>query len=763
VTLNTIGSFTLTATDITDGAKSSDTTPAITVQDPTLVWKGGASNLWNPTALNWLNPLSTPVAFTPGAIALFNDTPAPLGVDIVGTVTPVSTSVDSTNNYTLGSTSGGLIGGTGGLTKAGTGTLTLTTANTYGGDTAINAGKLNAGNNSAFGSTGTVTLGNTGATLELANSIVIDRPLTLSNTGDKKTLSLVAGATTGAYSGAITNSETTAGNFELSVGTPGALTLSGAVAGNTLTKTGDGTLILSGAADNVGLILNATAGEVQLGKTSGSGVRAVSGISGISSGATVKLTGTGGDQILGGGTAGQGINGLAAGGTLNLNGNSESVSFLFGAGYSGGVVDGGSGTVTFTVGESNVASWFPGEIKNSSGTLSLVKVGTNTVTLIGANTYSGTTEIKNGALLLTYGDDRLPVTTAVILGSGPDSATLRLGSSNTVSDPKPGTACNQTITSLTTSGTGTANAVIGGKASVISTLTLNNSDAVVYGGRLGGAGTHDNELALTKSGAGTFTFSGTGTYKGNTTVSAGTLELAETGQLRFVLGASSGSNNRLTGTGTATINGDFVIDTTAAEALPSGTWTLEDVSTLTGGAYGSTFSVIGFTDAGGDKWTKANGAKTYIFDETTGILILVSDPFTAWAGAGVNFDDDANNDGVDNGLAWFLGATDEDASATGLLPKSTQNAGALVLEFYCLAGTARGTAVFEVQYSNDLGQSDVWAGTVVPATVGTFTDGIVDFEITDPEPAGGLLKVVATIPLTEAAAGKLFGRIVGVK
>ena len=48
------------------------------------------------------------------------------------------------------------------------------------------------------------------------------------------------------------------------------------------------------------------------------------------------------------------------------------------------------------------------------------------------------------------------------------------------------------------------------------------------------------------------------------------------------------------------------IGTTAADALASGTWTLEDVGTL-GGAFGSSFSVVGFTEAGGDKWTRTNG------------------------------------------------------------------------------------------------------------------------------------------------------------
>jgi hypothetical protein len=45
-----------------------------------------------------------------------------------------------------------------------------------------------------------------------------------------------------------------------------------------------------------------------------------------------------------------------------------------------------------------------------------------------------------------------------------------------------------------------------------------------------------------------------------------------------------------------------------------------------------------------------------------------ANPFATWAGVGVTFDADANNDGVDNGLAWVLGAANKDANAIALLP-----------------------------------------------------------------------------------------------
>jgi fibronectin-binding autotransporter adhesin len=126
---------------------------------------------------------------------------------------------------------------------------------------------------------------------------------------------------------------------------------------------------------------------------------------------------------------------------------------------------------------------------------------------------------------------------------------------------------------------------------------------------------------LVKNGLGTVELGAVNTYSGNTTVNAGTLQLLNGAALKFVLGATSGTTNNITGAGTVIIEGNFDIDRTAALPLTSGTWVLENVSTLVS-AYGSTFSVVGFDDIGSDKWRKTEGAKQWTFDETTGTLTL---------------------------------------------------------------------------------------------------------------------------------------------
>lgn len=136
--------------------------------------------------------------------------------------------------------------------KSGTGLLILSGDNTNSGMTNIIAGTLRAAHDNAFG-TGSVLLGNSDATLELAGGITINRPLTVSNTGNKKSISLQNGATTGDYAGPILISETTSANFELTSSTGQTLTVSGKIsgtAGAAVSKTGPGTLLLSGENDH---------------------------------------------------------------------------------------------------------------------------------------------------------------------------------------------------------------------------------------------------------------------------------------------------------------------------------------------------------------------------------------------------------------------------------------------------------------------------------------------------------------------------------
>ncbi len=132
---------------------------------------------------------------------------------------------------------------------------------------------------------------------------------------------------------------------------------------------------------------------------------------------------------------------------------------------------------------------------------------------------------------------------------------------------------------------------------------------------------------LTKTGNGELLLSGTNTYSGNTTVSMGLLTMADNSGLKFVIGGN-GVNNQINGTGTASLAGDFTFDLSGASQTVGSSWTIVDAASLNE-TFTTTFTVIGFTDAGSDLWTKdINGSKYYQFSEGTGALTVIPEPAT---------------------------------------------------------------------------------------------------------------------------------------
>jgi len=158
---------------------------------------------------------------------------------------------------------------------------------------------------------------------------------------------------------------------------------------------------------------------------------------------------------------------------------------------------------------------------------SLHKWGTGSLKLTGSSTYSKATSVNQGSLILSSGNDRLPTGTTVVLGNGTNSGRLVLD------------GVSQTLAGIQINGTGTTNAVVGGSATT-SSIEVANSAAVTFGGKLGGAGTNENNLSLRKSGAGLLTLAAANTYTGSTQVLGGTLALTSTGSIASPLVTVSG-------------------------------------------------------------------------------------------------------------------------------------------------------------------------------------------------------------------------------
>lgn len=441
----------------------------------------------------------------------------------------------------------GTIGSSGGadINKEGAGTVVLTGANSaFNRNVVINGGTLLASNNLAFGSVGSVSLTNTDTRLELADGIIIDRPLTIENRGNNKTVGLQSGASSALYAGAISIVEAGQGNFDVFADTGGTLTISNVISGGTagVSKEGAGTVVLSGA------------------NTYGDG--------------TFVNAGT---LIVTGGVAIPDASGVfiadVAGATLRLQ-SSETIGSLSGGGAAGGVVDLGANTLT--VGDATT-TFFGGTITNTG---SLVKQGTGALVLTNDNTYTGSTTVREGVLLLgsanalpggvgaTGGTSALILTNGGVIGL---AATDFLRGTGTGSDQVQWTGDggfaaymfdrNVNLggaTGLVTWGSGdfvpTGNRLVLGAAGASNTVTilnpiafgasdrtvLANDGAALIDGRLSGelSGTG----GLVKEGPGTLALAASNTYSGGTFVAGGVLRLEDANALPGGIGASGGTS-----------------------------------------------------------------------------------------------------------------------------------------------------------------------------------------------------------------------------
>ncbi len=260
---------------------------------------------------------------------------------------------------------------------------------------------------------------------------------------------------------------------------------------------------------------------------------------------------------------------------------------------------------------------------------------------------------------------------------------------------------------------------------------------------------------------------GTGRIGGPGTI-GGNLTLDNTANFYFFVGALNSATYvpmKVNGTvsvansfGVASIVGGSRGETVPWATIPDGTYTL--ISNTA-----STFNTTVNYGPGGAVTNVAGSGKTVYFQNgggsgSGGLQIVVAtdaaDPYTNWSG-GAAFNDDTNNDGIGNGLAFLLGAADVNVNANSFLPAPTQSGGALTLTFKMRDLAARGAALLQVQHSSDLGISDPWS-TLVTVPDATSTVGGINFTVSPG--VAPLNNVTATIPAAgNAANGTLFGRV----
>jgi fibronectin-binding autotransporter adhesin len=275
------------------------------------------------------------------------------------------------------------------------------------------------------------------------------------------------------------------------------------------------------------------------------------------------------------------------GGTLDLDGRSLAVGTL--SGSVGGVIESGlAGAVTLTA-SSAASSTFAGDLRDGSGTLALVKSGSGTLTLSGANTFTGGSQI-NGGVLALGSPDALGPAGPISFGGG----TLRFSAANTTDySDRFSTAAGQAYA-----------------------LDTNGQNIAVGTPLTSEGGT------LTKFGGGTVSLTAANTFSGTTTIAAGTLRIGAGGTTGGIAAASpiTGSTgatlafNRTDDYGGAfsnTIGGGIGV------TLSSGTLALTAVNTYSGVTQitGGTLNVATLSDYGVDG---SLGNRSQALDNTDG-------------------------------------------------------------------------------------------------------------------------------------------------
>ena len=361
-----------------------------------------------------------------------------------------------------------------GLTKTGAGTLTLTGSNSYSGTTILVAGTLQVGSNSALGS-GTVvlnagTVSSDGTTARtLSNPVLFGADMPLGNATNNGALTFSGNVNLGGATRTLTVNS--------------AVTLGGAVSNGGITKTGAGMLTLSGSNSYTGAT------------TVSAGILAAASANSLPNyNVAGKLT-------------------VASSGTLALGygGPNDWTSSQVDSLLAGAALASGAGLAFDTT---NLSGTYGGNIANA---VSLTKLGANTLTLAGSNSYTGATNINGGTLSLGSAN-ALAAAGNIVFGGG----TLQYS------------GANQTDYSGRFANSGGA----------ISIDT--NGQTVTFGSNIASS----NTGGLSKMGSGLLILTGSSAYTGATTVNSGTLQVGN-GTSGALSGASAVNVN---GGGTLAVN-----------------------------------------------------------------------------------------------------------------------------------------------------------------------------------------------------------------
>jgi autotransporter-associated beta strand protein len=660
------------------------------------------------------------------------------------------------------------------ITKTGTSTFSLTGASDYKGATTISGGVLNIRNGTALGTTDAGTTVASGAALQIQGGIAVGtETLTLNGSGIASdgafrnisgnnsfggVITLGSASTIASDAGTLTLSgNINNGGFLLTESGAGNVTITSVISGNGgLTKTGTGTLTLSGAASNTytgpttvnqgTLILSKPVNVIDPALT----------IGGAGSSATVQLNAA--FQLYGAATT------INSGGQLNLNNFNEYIgtltvsggSIVTGSGllYIGGGITSNANSVTSILAGNyslynnqifNIASGSTptGEDVIISASMAeylvgttLTKQGAGHLVLSGANSYTGLTTISGGVLniqnatalgTIAGGTTVAPGAALQIQGNiavGNESLTLNgsgigsTGAFRNVSGNNSFAGSISLASSTTITSDGGTLTLTGGIANGLFTTTFAGAGNIAENGAISGLG------GLIKTGGGTLTLAGPNTFQGGTTIDGGTVAVSSDANLGSV------TSDVTLNAGTLEITSGF-----------------STARLFTLGNAGSTFQV----DAGQTFTvnTAIMGAGT--LNKTGSGAMVLSAPNLFSGGTNVTAGT-LQLGGIDR-LLTSAAITISGGSFD--LQTFTQNAGVVTLSSGTITGTGSGTLTGSSFVLENGSANAILAGTgtVTKTTSGTVTLGGANTFTGSTTISGGTLQLNSNNALGTAASG----------
>lgn len=366
-----------------------------------------ASLVWDTTTQNWVGPAAWINSTANNAI--FTGTPSKF-VDVndvinVGNITfgssgwnigdlsaptgslnlAAPSTITVTNTGDTDTISAAIASGA--LTKAGAGTLVLSGTNTFSGAVNVTGtGNLKITSNTALGDTTSGTTVASGASLILGNGVTVTgEALSIAGNGSNSAGALQAdNGATATWTGTITLDAAAGGRVGAGSGgtlnltglIQGAAAANGLVVGEIPSAASPGTVIISGTGNTYAGSTSIVRGVLQLGATNA-----------LPTGTTVNVSSS---------------TSATEDAVFDLHGFNQTVAGITrtNTGGAGIITNNGATPSTLTVADSTSVA-FSGIIRDGTSTVALTKSGTTTLTLSGANTYTGATTISAGTLSLT--------------------------------------------------------------------------------------------------------------------------------------------------------------------------------------------------------------------------------------------------------------------------------------------------------------------------------------------------------------------------